>query len=247
MDKILKYSTLIYSFLLFIGYSYIHTYYRHFGIEIFSFLDASEILLSFLNNLAMLIFIILFILLFYGLPYFFLSQLETTLPKKETTIAEKKDSLLKSLIIPISFTIYGIFQLVKMIIDGPIVSLFAFIYIIVGVISFLVYKYLPKFLEKKQMKIKLSLVNITLIIIVICTFNYLTAIFESNQVEKKIHQTLISFEINSTKIQSSDSVIFIGATSKYIFLKNLNSQANYIYQKANIGSLSLIKMKEDPK
>src|SRR5262245_27373424 len=48
MERILKYASLIYALLVFVGYINLHAYYTPFGIQIWNYLTTGELLLSFL-------------------------------------------------------------------------------------------------------------------------------------------------------------------------------------------------------
>ena len=52
-------------------------------------------------------------------------------------------------------------------------------------------------------------------------------------------KTLFSFTNESKTYKSNDTLLFIGATSKYIFIRNTKDSTNFIFDKASIKNLSI--------
>lgn len=65
MEKIVKLTPLIYALLIFSGYLNYASYYRHFNIEIVSYLTTSELLLSFLPLTSPLLFLLLLLSIYF--------------------------------------------------------------------------------------------------------------------------------------------------------------------------------------
>jgi len=85
MDKIIKLIPIIYPLLLFSGYIDYVSYYRQFHISIVGYLTSTELLLSFLNITAPLLYLLLFICIFLILK---LSEVSTGYTNKTTVIVE---------------------------------------------------------------------------------------------------------------------------------------------------------------
>jgi len=128
-----------------------------------------------------------------------------------------------------------------MFVDETVITSFALIYIAVGVVFFLLYRYLPDFLEKQKIKVNHHVTNIILGVVIIYSFNYISATFEYKLTLNKINQTEITFDYDGKTIKSSDSIVYVGASSKYIFLRNLDAKINFIFEKDNIKNLTLHK------
>lgn len=96
LKRLVEISPIIGSFLIFIGFFKLYFFYNHWGINIISYLDFSEIILSFMNDLNILIFffILLLIQMIIGVTTIF--TIDKKMKKKGTENAIVIDSNLNN-------------------------------------------------------------------------------------------------------------------------------------------------------
>lgn len=246
MEKILKYSALIYALLIFLGYSYIDNYYGFFGIQIYSYLDASEILLSFLKNLNLLLILVILAILINVFPMFFYHKISEKVldlrPKTVIGTYKERNGIVYGYIWPflimLSF-IYCIYNLIQLVKENPFIGIIILIVIVVLLLCYLVYYSFPIYFEKRNIKIDKKLLRIALTLIAAYLFNFMYAYINYTRVFNKIGSSIISFKYESNIYKTSDSIIYVGSTSKYLFLKNCKSDDSYIFEKESIKNLTL--------
>ena len=101
--NILELTTLVYALLTFLGYSFIDSYFSHWGIHIYSFLDATEVLHAFLKNIDHIVPILV---LFYLYSFWIQSSLYTTSIERYSLVRDgDKISFIKFAVIFIVFYI----------------------------------------------------------------------------------------------------------------------------------------------
>ena len=254
MEKILKYSALLYAFLIFIGYFYTDAYYHCFGIDIFSFLDVSEILILFLNNITFLVIVLLLTAVLYA-PIFFISSVKlkpvNNLVKKSvdsyvgSNQKRKKTVSTLSLLGAVALLIYIVIKAVMFFINGTIVTHFLTLFLVTVVLFGFMYYYIINKLEKANFNFNRQLLATIFTVALISLLTFMTALFHYARVKRKIIETTFSFNYDSKNYKSNDSLTFIGATSKYLFIRNTKSNTNYIYEKENIRNLELTRKKDD--
>lgn len=234
--NLLEWTTIIYAFLTFLGYSYIDTYYNQWGIRIYSFLDASEILLVFLKNITILIPVIMLLYLY---VYRILSidnhdekeSLRTKLAKmsleKYILLVVLTYVLLTCVMLPLGF----ILQLNRGF-SFDIVLMVLMIYLIMH-LSIAMINFKGVFTNRNKPA------RITLILILLYSLNYSYARYQFKDARYKRNNTRFSFSNESKNYKSNDTLLFIGTTSKYIFIRNTKDSTNLIFEKSNSKNLSL--------
>jgi hypothetical protein len=248
--NLLELTTFVYAFFIFLGYSYIDAYFRNWGIHIYPFLDASEILLSFLNNFnAFLITVLLFCLIIsfpFILPDFLLE------PKPNLSLKlDEKYPFLKKPVPPIF--IFGSFALLLGFLVYDFISTFTIIkllnlIILLLIVLFIFFNYKVDIIIKKyRLTFNKYIIQVVLLIVFSFSLINLSALYQFRKVKDSLSITSFSFNYESTKYNTSDSLLYIGATSKYIFLRNTKSETNLIFEKSNIKNLSLIEKSNKPK
>jgi hypothetical protein len=78
-----------------------------------------------------------------------------------------------------------------------------------------------------------------IIFVFLYVFNISCVLYQIASIKDKSLATNISFTYESKNYKSNDSLLFIGATSKYIFIRNTKNKTNLIFDKASIKNLSL--------
>ncbi len=250
MDKILKYSTLGYAILIFYGYSYMAAYYSRWGIQIYSYLDASEILMSFLNNIDRYISLINIFLCMFG--FSFLVSLNPIWRKDSTTMAMQKalrvlwSSYIGLILVFILclIVVYLLSTQPKYNIPNNIECYFPFVYIILGMIIFLFFFKIPTQLLKINMTVNVPAFRLVIVLFYLYFVNVLGATgdyLEAKDVKHNFRVTNISFNYDSKLVKSNDTLAYVGITSKYIFLNDIKSNINYIFEKEKISNLKISK------
>lgn len=234
--NLFHWTTIIYALLTFLGYSYIDSYYNNWGIHIYSFLDASEILLIFLNNLNSLL------LTIGSLGIVALCVFYLTSSKNEANRVQMKSYVNKMPIIIVYITVIAmlvIFGLLMMLLsskfNSEVVSSLVFIltfYIVANKRLDVNVKYLTLPYNKRAHQIFLLIVYLLISNIIIANYHYKSVI-------NRRSKTFFNFNNESKNFESNDTLLYIGATSKYIFIRNTKSKTNLIFDKASIKNLSL--------
>lgn len=247
MEKILKYSTVGYALLILFGYSYLDTYFSRWDIQIYSYLDASEILLVFLRKVTSIVFGLI------GASSAYLIPTSKLFQKSTNDVDEKLNSVKKKKpIITIVMQVIFVLCILAAILYPTILATkkynldFALLplkILLVFLGATIVYYWLPSLIEKRKISIDLISLRILLIISVMYWLNYLSAIGEYHRVKNEIIKTSVHFSYESDTYQTNDTLIYIGATSKYIFLNNPKSLTNYIFEKENITYLKITEVK----
>lgn len=239
IKKIIEYSALLYALLIFLGYSFIDTYYDNFDISIFSYLDASEILLSFLRNINYLVFMIV-ILIGINVTKFFPTKREEYKGevKYENLTFIKKTKIHLPYIIGI---LIGIYFLIDSILMSPFDAIVVAVYISLLILFYFIYKQLPMDFSEFNFIVNVQLQRITFLLLAIFALNYLSSYVSYRRIKDKITITKFSFSYNNQKYNSSDTLFYIGATSKYIFLKNFNNGVSFVIEKDKISDLRIKK------
>ncbi len=234
--NLLEWTTIIYAFLTFLGYSYIDSYYNNWGIHIYSFLEASEILLIFLNNLNSLL------LTIGSLGFVVLCVFYLTSSKNEANREQIKSNVNKMPMIIVYIIVIAIpvvFGLLMTLLTNAFSS-----YVVTSLVLILTFyvvannkldinvKYLTLPYNKRVHQIFLLIVCLLISNIIFANYHYKSVI-------NKQSRTLFSFTNESVPYKSNDSLLFIGATSKYIFIRNTKDSTNLIFDKSGIINLSL--------
>lgn len=232
-NSLLQYTTIFYSILTILGYEYLDKYYGHWGIEIYPFLDFSEILLLFLRNITSVMIVLSLSVYFFlfGNYYDFVYKFSSI----KFNINERK---LVQIIVIVSLLISVIgfyFKNETLILYNSIL-----VYSMIFIFSF---NKINIILERKGVKLSNEFSKILLIFFYLFLINISYSNYDYKMILNKEKVNIISFQYENRMINSNDSILFIGSTSKYIFLHNLKSKHNYIYEKSNIKNIVLKKKK----
>lgn len=251
--NLLELTTLIYAFLTFLCYSYIDTYFKHWGINIYSYLDASEILLVIYNNINYLVAIVIVVASIYFGTLFFYNPAKVASKLNQisnTDNASSTDIRFNKMLIMIGILIFGELMLyVIYLFDRNVNSFELYFKIYFSYFSYLLslYIFIPLLSQRRNISVNFKIANIILIIIASYNINSHCANFKFSNIKDKKEETNFNFKYELVKYQSNDSLLYIGATSKYIFIRNTKSKCNLIFEKSNIKNLSLVEEQNKPK
>lgn len=247
MREVLNYSSILYAILLFLGYSFLDIYYDTAGIDIYPYLDASEVLLSFLKN-ANSIFIAVFLLIL--IPLF----LGVLLPKSifktkvdgdsQLNSSEKIKKLKKELwfnyimiIVNILFVINAVWTLIKDWSEHSDAKMLILICVFSLFVIFLFYKRIHKVDNDSNASWK---IEIKVLFIVWSAF-----VFNAFMARTAYHYSIkssaveVSFCYHGKQIITGKKLIFIGETNKYLFIRDTIKNSNLIYEKENIDHVEM--------
>jgi len=176
--NLIEYTTIIYAFITFLGYSYIDSYYSFWDINIYSFLDVGEILLSFLNGINFILIVLLLVFLTYAIPIYHTNPNTV----KEISIKYLKANPLKAKMIRkvhflllILSTILIPLVIYLLFIYSKLVAITTLVTCIIFAIFYLFYIYLPKLLKRLNIDINIHYQRIMFFVAILFVCNYLSA------------------------------------------------------------------------
>jgi len=225
MDKLIKYSTVISSVVIFLGYLKLKFFYDHFNIRINDFLELSEILTSFLNDLNVMGIIFLALLTHVSLSMLMNHYLYNYNRKNKVSVdvvlRYLGKNVFKSRTLILLFVLYSIWLFLVFYFYNSL-NFYVSTYLIVIFLlqcSLLVIDEFLKF--DTYLDFQFISARGLSIIIVLVTISYLLAEKEYNQVSSKDYSGHI-IETNNKKIIFNKNELFIGKTKNYLFLKKCN-------------------------
>jgi hypothetical protein len=244
LDGFLRYTVLLYLILIIVGYLSTSCYYSFFGIIIGSYFTIEDYTnVFFTDNFIIIVVAVLYFPLTlisntnWYLRFFFGIRVAEVYPiAKEILIKGNKRFLIGfSIIDALSIILFIIFYIISM--KSIILEqLLIFIAIITYSLSVSV---LIHFSYTGSIKLTKGQVFITTFIILTILIKLSLSIVEGNIVYnlRTNYQKMI-FNFNDGKsIKTSDSTIYIGSSSNYIFLFNKNQETVSIYNKSDISSI----------
>jgi len=242
--NLLEYTTIIYALLTFLGYSYIDFYYRCWGINIYSYLDISDFLLSFLNLFNTYLGYILYFAL--GVVIALLSS--KVFDKINQSIKNKSGLLIFKIVIILIFVVLSIFLFYAINKDGFVVNIrFVFITSLIIYSSFYCLSIAKTTIKKIYNKVNSQLFNIVYILIFSYILIYFNAYSQYNTISKNKMSTIFNITSDTNNYKSNDTLRYIGATSKYIFIRNTKDSTNLIFDKSSIKNLSITEKRNTNK
>jgi hypothetical protein len=237
LEKLTRITPLIAAFLIFLGSLRLSFYYQHWNINIFNYLDFSEIILSFINDLNILIFFItLFLfqtLLTLGINQHFKKRKEAstgqlnaeTNLEKELSEMEKHPKTLLIIFIVLTFLFCGLFLWTSWMI---------FLYL--TFISFvqLLFYVLDKFLGIKEVEPSLFLS----FIIITVLFTFTISKHEVMLTEKNIKQAVIYTETDT--ISTNKTKMYLGKTNNFFYFYDKETNQKIIYPINEVKKVTII-------
>lgn len=240
--NILEYSTIIYAFLTFLAYSYIDSYYAQWGIDIYSYLDASEILLIFLAIFKTSILFLIVITILLIIIVLINSIKFKIISNHNHFLLKVTPSILYILLLSTSL-VYAVYQSLKN--NYHVIALVSFIGVIV------IYNFLNKRLNILMRGFKLNnnmvIGRIAILALLSMFIVSSSSIYKYQKISNLYTKTSFCFNYESTTYKSNDTLLYIGATSKYIFLRNTKDSTNLIFDKSTIKNLSITKKRNTNK
>lgn len=226
MDKILKYTTLIYALLIFVGCTMQYFFFLKFKINIIGYLSFNDAILSFLPTiffLSILFFVACSILYFYDL----------WIHKKIQGLTRK----IQGLLIFIGILLLFIFPCVLLSLNfSHHKVVLYYILLVFPIFIYLLYN----FLKKKDLYNKIVWKYIYVIFILAMSI-ILSSLYATTKSDDLIKGRSIignvSFIYEEQNIGTNKDIILIGSTSDHIFLYDKAKKEASVYEKSNITFL----------
>ncbi|MNK32886.1 hypothetical protein D3C87_513570 [compost metagenome] len=239
LKKIAEISPLIVGFLIFLGFLKLDLYYGHWNINISQYLDFSEILLSFLQDINIIFFFVVILATQSTFGYIAISsidkkvsqnqvQSETTQYKglvdqlEENIEKHKKVSLIAMIVLTLIFGILFWWYL-------KLTLLYLTFLGFVQIIAFSI----DRFLSRNE-----NVVNPITFIIVFLGFTLCISKYEINQTEKHSIQYKFTM-VDGSEISTNSQLIFIGKTNNYVFLFDNENCNSKVMKTENISGISI--------
>lgn len=227
MDKILKYTTLIYALLVFLGCASQFFFYSKFNVNIIGYLNFNDAILSFLPtiiSLLVLFFLACFIFYFYKL---WIHEKIKKLPRKKQGLIFLTVFLFL-LIFPCALLLPFNFSLHKIVMYYVFLVLPTFIYLLddffkkINLYNKIVWKYI--------------FIIFILAILMVLSIQYATLKADDLIKERTINENT-SFIYEGQTIETNEDLILIGSTSDHIFLYDKVKRETSVYEKSNVRFL----------
>lgn len=225
LEHITKSIGLIYGFLVFCGALYFSFYYRTFHINIFRYLDLSEISVSFLNIIVPTL-----VYLSALAGYFYSLRTYSTYMKKKREKRGIKEKIKKvsefwkienlqstwTIIAIASCPIFLYFSQERLSVD---MNYFSFRYLIA-----LLYAIIPILLATIEYNLKFITINTAIILIMASVYEAIGDVHDTIEDSKHTICTIITKD-NDT-ITTNEKFYFVGRTNQYLFLYNSTDESN---------------------
>tara|TARA_R110002049_G_C9175452_1_gene562562 strand:+ start:1229 stop:2044 length:816 start_codon:yes stop_codon:yes gene_type:complete len=252
--------TLTYILLICIGYLIENVYYSKFGIEIENYLNFEEYLFIFLALGSLLILITVALILYFsgltGFLYWF--QNRELFQNKEKT---KNSNERKSLKIDIPERFEKIIWLIKsisiaMVILSPVIFVLLYydhetdFFPWIFLRKFIIFWIFLMFISGVLYAITIEYDNRFILFIVTTILSSMVLYFFDVNYEKSKNILSgkpikeIQFKLNDETIITSKTILYIGETRDYLFLRDIISNTNHIYQKKQILALKSTDVSE---
>lgn len=242
MKKIIEYLPLIGAFLIFNGFLKLYLFYGHWDIKIIDYLDLSEILLSFLNDINIIVFCLI-IFLFHQLVGFIIIVTADKKLQGKIPIPDSNDPTTHSKN-PISDLIGAVEEhfpwisflasIVATVFFGwKFFNNFTFFWLYIGIVSLL--QLLLRLLEKTLTKEYHS--NEIAILLTFLAFTYCLATRDIKNVEHNLGLNVTTIYTDNETITTTKNNILLGKSQKFIYLFDNKANCTRILPSDKIKSI----------
>jgi hypothetical protein len=242
MKKIIEYLPLIGAFLVFNGFLKLYLFYGHWDIKIIDYLDLSEILLSFLNDINIIL-VCLIVFLFHQIMGYLIVQVADKKLQGKILIADSNDPTTHSKepisdIIETIYThfpwIFFILSIVATVFFGwKFFNNFTIFWLYAGIVS--LFQLLIKFLEKTITEEYFS--NEIAILLTFLAFTYCLAWLEIKKVEQNLGLSVTTIYTENETITTNKTNFLLGKTQKFIYVYDNKTNCTRILPTDKIKSI----------
>lgn len=236
MDRLLKYSTLVSSFLIYIGFLKLKFFYNNYNININQYIDLTEIITSFLNDLNIIFAVIIISFLHHGIGMYIMNKSIDKNRGKKTNyqvmyryfdkILSSRKAIIFGLLcsLPISIISYTLYWFCSF-------DICIYTFVIFALQSIILIFEAIKLYELDD---DINLTRITPIIIVTGILAYMLANDEYKKIDKTDYSGIV-IKTEDENIRLSKNDTYIGKTKNYIFIKK-NGKTN-IFKNSTINKV----------
>lgn len=258
LERLVKIFPAIGAFLIFIGFLKLYLYYGYWEINIINYLDFSEIILSFLNDLSVLFFfmLIFFLQLTVGVTTIILAERKIINGKSnvsEVILENEESSTIKSVDTSKNESIIeevgnAVEKNIRWVLLGFLIAttvlyllFLVFTNLVIMYIAFLVFVQFIILIVADFSKSKLSNGQIqTALAIIILVHTVSMSYYDIRKTET--NPTKISLLINGNeKINSSNEYIFLGKTTNYFYFFDKVNNESWIYPSSEVKRIEQVK------
>lgn len=239
LKKIAEISPLIIGFLIFLGFLKLDLYYSHWNINISQYLDFSEILLSFLQDINIIFFFVVILATQSTFGYIAISSIDKKVSQNQV---QSETSQYKGLVDQLEENIekHKKVSLIAMIVLTLIFGILFWWYLkltllyltFLGFVQIIAFS-IDRFLSRNE-----NVVNPITFIIVFLGFTLCISKYEINQTEKHLVQYEFTM-VDGSEISTNAQLIFVGKTNNYVFLYDNENFNSKVMKTENISSISI--------
>lgn len=254
MEKLAKYTTIIYALLWFLGFILSYSYYSLFNIDIVEYLDFTEIFFGFFTNILevqysgqIIFFMSIYLFLFFTI-YRVAKNMKIILTLLIPAISLMLSIIALAFLIRIGFNII-IWDYIPIYFNPLIViCLFFFVLKLYAHYGLKIKGKLGIYIEKfNSLTVnKISWIVFIFLISYLFTAHTLYRFQQSkatNLLKDDIRIKEVCFLYNDTPRQTDSVIFYIGGTKNNLFLYNRKTKETFIYEKNNITNLKYQRMK----
>ncbi len=235
---------LIGAFLVFLGLLKLDIYYSHFNINIVDYIDFSEILTSFLDDINIFLFCIIIMVIYTTLGSALFTQLMTKMINKSRERKINKDTIKRSLIQKIKRPLGIIISIIVTGIGFGLLFYFQkpWILIIVTLFSFQLILQILDLINSWTVKVNVDILYKPAFVLLFFLLTYTMAQLEIIRVET--HPDTATITTDTEAFATSKDKVLIGKTDKYFFIHNKLTNSNQIIPTARLKILTIEKNKK---
>lgn len=244
MKRIIEYVPIITVCLIYFGFCNLHYYYKEFNIDVYHYVSNTEILLSFLPTIVVLVSSL------YSFTYNRLIHYQSdTKNNNETINVEEVEPKKKNKILSFLLSLPGsLFALITIEITLHLIltkyygfkpyELQDFNLICACIFFALIFFSANIFKNQEVINNNLLLITIFSVIYIGNQFSTYRKL-DADKIKDGISIKEIVFQYNKKKISTSKKLLYIGETQSNLFLYNKNDNSTLVYKTENIDSLAI--------
>ncbi|MBO0591607.1 hypothetical protein I2486_09325 [Cellulophaga sp. E16_2] len=254
-SDIMNYIPLAYIILICIGYTQQSIYYEHFQINIEEYLNFEEYLLFFLPlggaiSIGFLIISAFISGLIVAISVLFTRKKSNKIRKEKLASNFRfirlliKTRKIRGILSFLTLAFLGITPFVLIIYDqisnvnlSPYIIFYSILWSFIIIVLYIYAATKDDFTNTNNPKKHLLIYSFIIIFSATLTYSFRT--HNAEIILKGKSKKKIEFSIGQMNIETNDSIAFIGQTKNYIFLRNLNTNMNYIYLKDKINEIRI--------
>ena len=239
LKKIAEIAPLIIGYLIFLGFLKLDLYYGHWNINISQYLDFSEILLSFLQDINILFFFVVILTAQSTFGYIAISSIDKKVTQSHIqTEANQNKGFVE--LLEENFEKHKRGGLIVMILLTLIfgVLFWYFMHLTLLYLTFLGFVQLIAFFIDRFLTSNENVVNPVTFILVFLGFTLCICKYEISQTEKYPVQYKFTM-VDGSEISTNAQLIFVGKTNNYVFLYDNENFNSRVMKTENISSISI--------